>query len=128
MGQDDLGRAVQRVSLVSDQLGYDVSAPRVGGGPRLLEVKASALEPSEGSIGLFLSRNEHRAGLTLAGWSLVICIVDDVTHRTGRILGSCSAFALEDLLPTDASTGRWNQAWILLPVARLAPGLPGPVA
>ena len=128
MGQDDLARAVRRVSLVSDQLGYDVTAPTVGGGPRLLEVKASAREPWEGSIGVFLSRNEHSAGLTLAGWSLVICIVHDVTHRTGRILGWCSAFALEDLLPTDASTGRWEQAWLLLPVARLVPGLPGPVA
>ncbi len=45
MGRSDLARDVRRVSLLSDQLGYDVNAPRVAGPPRLLEVKATTVEP-----------------------------------------------------------------------------------
>ena len=41
LGHADLACSLCRVSLTSDQLGYDVTAPRVGGPPRLLEVKTS---------------------------------------------------------------------------------------
>jgi hypothetical protein len=41
LNRDDLARRVRRVSLDSDALGYDISAPRLIGEPRLLEVKAS---------------------------------------------------------------------------------------
>ncbi len=128
MGQHDLARAVRRVSLISDQLGYDISAPRVGGAARLLEVKASSVEASGGVICVHLSRNERDAGASLPGWSLVICIVDDVAGRHGHIVGWCAESALEDLLPIDSSSGEWETAAILVPVNRLFPGLPPPVA
>jgi hypothetical protein len=128
MGHNNLARAVRRVSLISDQLGYDISAPRVGGAARLLEVKASSVEASGGMICVHLSRNERDAGASLPGWSLVICIVDDVARRRGHIVGWCPESALEDLLPIDSSSGEWVTAAILVPVDRLVPGLPSPVA
>jgi len=61
LGHADLARAVRRVSLISDQLGYDVVAPRVGGPNRLLEVKATT-GPHDDPIRIHLSRNEAAVG------------------------------------------------------------------
>jgi hypothetical protein len=42
-GRDDLAALVRRVSLTSDQLGYDVTAPRLDGSTRRLEVKGTRM-------------------------------------------------------------------------------------
>jgi hypothetical protein len=127
MGRPELAREVRRVSLLSDQLGYDVSAPRVSGRPRLLEVKATTAQLVGPSVNAHLSRNEADTGAALADWALVICAVDDIDRRLGHVVGWCGANALEDLRPLDSACGRWDQATFQVPVDRLIPGLPGVV-
>src|SRR4051812_6106621 len=78
LGHADLARRVRRVSLTSDQLGYDVTAPRIGGPPRLLEVKTTTAANVGHTAAIHLSRGEARAGQRLADWALVICAVDDI--------------------------------------------------
>lgn len=58
LGHDDLARSVRRVSLTSDQLGYDVTAPRVGGATRLLEVKTTTAAHVGATAAIYLSRGE----------------------------------------------------------------------
>ena len=77
--------AVRHLSLESDQLGYDVSAPRIGGPSRLIEVKATTV-PAE-TIAVYLSRNEAETGLRYPDWSLVVCSVTDAGGaREGEIV------------------------------------------
>jgi hypothetical protein len=124
----ELARDVRRVSLLSDQIGYDVSAPRIGGTPRLLEVKATAAGRLKASVLVHLSRNEADVGASFPTWALVVCVVDDVNHRRGHVLGWCAAAALDGLLPRDGSYGRWEQAAVEVPIKSLLPGLPSLVA
>ncbi|HEX7197788.1 MAG TPA: DUF3883 domain-containing protein, partial [Candidatus Limnocylindria bacterium] len=124
LGYPDLARNVRRVSLVSDQLGYDVAAPRVSGGDRLLEVKATTGNRGE----IFLSRNEATVGLRLKDWALVVCAVDDVDARTGSVLGWCRGTDLRPLLPTDAPGGSWQSVAIELDRLPLQAGLPRPAS
>jgi hypothetical protein len=128
MGRPDVARQVQRVSLLSDQLGYDIRAPRVVGPQRLLEVKASVVHDGDAQVKLHLTRNEADTGAAYGDWSLVLCHVDDIEQRCGHVLGWCHASALTDLLPADATSGRWEQAGVELPLDRLVPGLPGAVS
>jgi hypothetical protein len=124
IAQHELSRRVRRVSLESDQLGYDVSAPRVGAGSRLMEVKSSTSAPS-GNCGVHLTRNEAETGLLYpSDWVLVFCHVSDVESRHGEVVGWCTRKALGPLLPVDAPGGRWEQAWIEIPAALFTPGLP----
>jgi Domain of unknown function (DUF3883) len=127
MGRRDLALQVRHVSLLSDQLGYDISAPRVAGAPRLLEVKATTVDRDPHSLAIHLSRNEADTGTSFTDWALVATVVDNIDDRQGRIIGWCPAKALADLLPVDAHACRWEQALIELPVDRLSPGLPGVV-
>lgn len=125
LGHPGLARAVRRVSLVSDQLGYDVVAPRVDAPPRLLEVKATAA--TSGAV-VFLSRGEADTGSRLNDWALVVCSVRDVRDRTGEVLGWCQRALIDDLLPEDAPGSRWQSVAIELERLALQPGLPRPSA
>ena len=109
IGQHELSRRIRRVSLQSDQLGYDVSAPRVGEANRLMEVKSSTSAPS-GRHGVHLTRNEAETGLLYpSDWALVFCHITDIENRHGQIVGWCSREAFEPLLPVDAPGGQWEQ-------------------
>jgi Domain of unknown function (DUF3883) len=127
MGRSDLARDVRRVSMLSDQLGYDINAPRVAGPPRLLEVKATTSNAGRNSVTIHLSRNEADTGAKFPDWALVVCLVDNVDQRLGHIVGWCAANALKDLLPHDGVVGRWDQASVDIPLERLLLGLPGVV-
>jgi len=127
MGRADLARYVRRVSMLSDQLGYDVNAPRITGPPRLLEVKATTSSSVDNSVTIHLSRNEADTGATFPNWALVVSVVDNVDQRLGHIAGWCTATVLGDLLPHDGVAGRWDQASVEIPLERLFPGLPGVV-
>ena len=127
MGRLDLAREVRRVSMLSDQLGYDISAPRVAGAPRLLEVKATTSDATSRSLAIHLSRNEADTGTTFPDWALVGCRVENIDLRLGHIVGWCREHALADLLPVDGIASRWDQASIEIPLERLSPGLPGVV-
>jgi hypothetical protein len=125
LGYPSLARAVRRVSLQSDQLGYDISAPRLSGAPRLLEVKA-IIAASSDPFSIHLTRNEADTGVRFVDWSLVVCNIVDVDRREGEILGWCSLETLKGLLPTDSQSGQWDQATISLGSDSLIPGLPRP--
>lgn len=122
LGRHDLAAQVRRVSEMSDQLGYDVVAPRIRG-IRRLEVKTSVA--TSGLFRFYLSRAEYEVGLVDSEWALVGCQsqVDD----TMDLVGWCRASSLDAYLPADGSAGRWVSAEISVPVTLLQPGLP-PVA
>jgi hypothetical protein len=123
LGHEELARAVRRVSLVSDQLGYDVVAPRIDGAPRLLEVKTAADRPPA-EFEFFISRNEAQTGLRTRDWALVACAVLDEQEGTAEIIGWCPGATLRDRLPSDAEYGRWTQAQLSIPLTALHAGLP----
>lgn len=124
LGYLELVRRVRRVSLLSDQLGYDVSAPRISEEKRLLEVKATTINPA-GTVSVHLTRNEAEVGRRHPEqWSLVVCLVSDVEKREAEILGWCSHHELEGFLPLDVEGGSWGEADIKLPLKALTTGTP----
>jgi hypothetical protein len=122
LGHSDLAAQVRRVSLGSDALGYDITAPRTSGAKRLLEAKASV---DADTARFFLSRNEWETGLSyLDDWFLVYCRIDDTKARAGEVVGWCTAQDLADHAPNDHGAGRWSSVCIELPTTQLRPGLP----
>jgi Protein NO VEIN, C-terminal len=120
-GRDDLADQVKRVSLLSDQLGYDVRAPRDGGSPRRLEVKGTRSLGS--TVAIFLSRNEARIALEDPDWYLVLCRVG--RDETVRLEGWATGESLRDRLPTDPERGgAWQSTEIYVDIAELTGGLP----
>lgn len=127
LGRPDLAREVRHVSLQSDQLGYDISAPRVNGPPRLLEVKATTSPTSEKQVVVYLTRNEIEVGLRYPEqWALVLCHVTNVEDRCGDVRGWVRAAALAAMLPTDSHSARWETAAVQVTPELLEPGLPRP--
>lgn len=123
LGYPELVRTVRRISLDTDQAGYDITAPRIIGSPRLLEVKAT-IGPAEASITFHLSRNEFDTGVRFTDWSLVVCRIASIDDRTGEIVGWTAAAALADIAPKNSTRGRWESALLTLDVDSLLPGLP----
>lgn len=122
VGRNDLAARVQRVSLISDQLGYDVVAPTVGGTLRRMEVKTTT-NAGYSHIEIHLSRNEAMVGLRDPSWALVVCRV--CNGHAEEIVGWCRATALSSLLPKDMHTrGKWESAKLLLEREMLMSGLP----
>lgn len=127
LDRPDLAREVRRVSLTSDQLGYDVRAPRLEGQPRRLEVKATVGDEQSHDVRIFLSRNEAETGRRLVGWSLVVCHITHLDTTAGTVLGWWPYSELAERLPRDAGGGRWAQAELTLAVADARPGLPSAI-
>ncbi len=126
LGYPDLARSVRRVSLESDQLGYDISAPRISGDPRLLEVKAIARKITD-DLPFYISRTEAEFGLRCSQWALVVCKITDVPRREGSVIGWCGAAALQQFKPVDPDSARWVLAEINLPCSAVMPGLPASI-
>jgi len=121
VGRFDLVDQVRHVSLVSDELGYDVTAPTERGGSRRLEVKATRAERL--TVAVFLSRNEARAAMRDPDWYLVLCRV--APDETVRLAGWTNGRTLKDHLPTDPESGGiWQSAEIYLDASELSGGLP----
>jgi hypothetical protein len=122
LGHPELASRVRRVSLGSDALGYDVTAPRSTGSQRLFEVKSSV---RVGEAEFFLSRNEWETGVRFADdWFLIYCMVSDTDTRTGGIVGWCEASLLSDHVPFDQGSGKWSSVHVALSTSRLETGLP----
>lgn len=127
LARADLAREVRQVSLISDQLGYDVRAPCLQGPPRRLEVKAT-VQPLDTSLAdVFLTRNEARVGACLGEWKLVLCHITDVDQALGSIVGWWSYDILAPRVPLDVDGGIWQQAKITLAIGDARPGLPSAV-
>ena len=121
LGEHALTGLVQRVSLISDELGYDVIAPRRDDRVRRLEVKATRSAAAE--VNVFITRNEFTVGCADPSWSLVVVRVHRDRHA--EIIGYAPARDLENLIPIDSHTrGQWTVARLSLSVSRLRPGLP----
>jgi hypothetical protein len=121
-GHPELAAKVRRVSLGSDALGYDVTAPRTTGPRRLFEVKASTRRDS---AEFFLSRNEWATGIRYGDdWFLVYCRVDDTEQRTGEIVGWCAADSLRENVPADRGSGEWRSIHLKVSASTLQSGLP----
>jgi hypothetical protein len=94
----------------------------------MLEVRTTTAANVGPTAAIHLSRGEAHTGQRLADWALVICAVDDVEQRQGRIVGWCRHDTIADALPHDTTTGRWEQARLELCVAGLMPGLHSSIA
>jgi hypothetical protein len=123
LGYPQLAAKVRRISSETDQAGYDITAPRIIGSPRLLEVKATTAQAAA-EISVHLSRNEFETGIRYSDWSLVICRITDVDARAGDIIGWSPAAALAGIVPTDGDHGRWDSALVTLAFESLLPELP----
>lgn len=119
-GRPDLARQVRQVSIVSDQLGYDVTAPTSDGRhTRRLEVKTAG-----SGLRVHLSRTEADVGASDPAWALVVCSGNDTSEHL-ELAGWCRGVDLLPLLPTDRhARGRWADAVLALPSGLLRPGLP----
>jgi hypothetical protein len=124
LGYPELASKVRRISLETDQAGYDITAPRIIGSARLLEVKATSVAAAA-EISVHLSRNEFETGSRYSSdWALVICRITDVEGREGEIVGWTTSAALGAITPTDVPGGRWESALLTLQVESLLPALP----
>ena len=120
LGAPKQAEDVQRVSLISDELGYDVTAPRVDGGTRRLEVKST--RSSSQGVRIFISRTEATVGVSDPAWSLVIVRI--APDDSASIVGWTKGTHLADLLPVDEGDGRWETASISVQADALRPGIP----
>lgn len=118
--RSDLAEQVQRLSRISDQLGYDVTAPTLVGPTRHLEVKGTRNAGKR--LEVFVSRNEAKIGLADLHWALVVCRVGE--GDVVEIVGWCRASAFEEKLPEDRGTGRWQSVKLVIPADGLHEGLP----
>ena len=120
LGHPELAARVIRISALSDQLGYDVTAPSLAG-TRRLEVKTTRAQAS--AVEVFLSRNEVETGLRDPDWALVICRIDE--SDTIWNVAWCRADTLRVLLPVDPAVGgRWEVVKVTLSDAAVVPGVP----
>lgn len=122
-GRSDLIQKIQHVSLISDQLGYDIVAPSITGEPRHLEVKSSI---ASGSVNcFFISRNELRVGLADPNWFLVLVRVSEPNELLGWLEASrILAYVPSDGFEDDLGAGRWDVAKITISREALKQGLP----
>lgn len=120
-GASDLAESVRRVSEISDQLGYDISAPRLDHSTRRIEAKGTRAGGT--TVVFYLSRNEAERGLADPDWSLVACRVaaDDAVALVGYVPGP----ELRAYLPNDPRPEtRWQTIRLELPEAAFTAGLP----
>lgn len=123
LGRPDLAANVLQVSTISDELGYDVTAPRMDASTRRLEVKTT--QAATTVVSFFLSRNEAAVGLADPDWHLVICALRNETDV--EILGWVRADDVAERFPLNGHPdGSWESARIRIPTAALAGGLPPP--
>lgn len=119
-GRTDLAGFVERVSLRSDQLGYDVTSPDTGGLRHRIEVKTTQGIPGE--IAFYLSRNEATVASGDPMWSLVA--VRRTLSGEFEVFGWCRAASFTASLPQDSDRGRWESVRITMADEQFQAGLP----
>jgi hypothetical protein len=121
LGEHWAAERVRSVSEISDELGYDVVAPRLDGRLRRLEVKTTRSAAEIATV--FVTRNELETGVADPNWQLVV--VRSHRDRGHTILGHVGGEELAASMPEDrGEVGRWQVARVRMRVADLAPGLP----
>ena len=120
-GLEKLAKFVRRVSVLSDQLGYDVVTPTLSGGTARLEVKTSRLATGA-ALRFFLSQNEALVAQEDPHWHLVLCVARE---NEVDILGWCRPQRFMHLLPKNTGPdGEWVSCRLSISLAHLEPGLP----
>jgi hypothetical protein len=114
------GGLCERLSVISDQLGYDLSVTTPQGTIRV-EVKAAA---GVNLLRVFLTRHEADVASRLPTWRLVIC--RSVVHGTDlKIAGHLLPEDLNDRLTFDSDYGgTWESCRLILPADLLRSELP----
>lgn len=118
-GRPDLARQVRRVSLISDAMGWDISAPNLAGQVCRLEVKCfRGRDPT-----VYLTRHEFNVGLRQSRWYLVL------SRSTGdsvpEVVGWTTLAPLIPRMPEDVSrSAKWQVAKVHISESDLQPGLP----
>jgi hypothetical protein len=121
LGHEERAAEVRLVSEISDELGFDVAAPRCNGTLRRLEVKTT--RSAAPVVTVFVTRNEFETGVVDPDWHLVV--VRSFRKGGHSILGHLAAEKLEGLMPRDSGdAGRWQVARVRLSLAGLSEGLP----
>ena len=113
--------SIRHLSLISDELGYDIVAPSATTGDKQrLEVKTCV---SSRHLRVYISRAESDWAIQDPAWHLVVCTLDDGGPPV--IVGSLQGSELHDRLPTDPNRNdhRWESASLRLSDSDLAPGL-----
>ena len=119
-GHPDLANQVRRVSLISDELGYDVTAPRLDGSSRRIEVKSSTAVNRH--FRFFLTANEWRVGTHDPDWSLVFVAVEE-QHPT--LVGWAETKDLAEQMPRNQSAlTLWTTTRVVVPLEDVRAGLP----
>lgn len=115
----ELARLVRRVSLLSDQLGYDIVSPNLAGVEIQLEVKCfSGRRPD-----FYLTRNEYEVGVRLRNWALVLCRMDG--YDDAEVVGWTTLDPMRESLPLDRDLSvAWQTARVRLDWLDVHPGLP----
>ncbi len=119
-GRPELADRVRRVSLYTDTLGYDVTAPLIAGGSRRLEVKTTRREVNEACV-FYVSRNEIDVGLRDGSWALVVCREE---LGTVQIVGWCRGPTLAPYLPADSVASYWTEVRLVVPRHVFLGGIP----
>jgi hypothetical protein len=118
-GRPDLAELVRRVSLISDQLGYDIVAPNIAGIEQHLEVKCFAGRHPN----FYLTRNEYEVGVRSRNWELVLCRMRN--DEEADIMGWTTLEPIQDWIPEDCDPSvTWQSIRVRLNSSEVFPGLP----
>jgi len=107
----DLARLAKRVSLISDEFGYDIEVVTPNGTHMKLEVKSSVTMPRE-MLSFFITRHEASVSRDVKDWYLVFCFISDVDSAAGEVVGWIGSSALVGACPTDSAFSKWKLAEI----------------
>lgn len=122
----DVAARCERVSLVSDFFGYDITAPTITRLVRRLEVKTQTTDARATTVRFFLTRHEYDIGrANPSEWALVACTR---SRESGEmtLMGWCRAATLAAYLPVDQG-GKWTEALVNIPASVLTAGFPAAI-
>ena len=109
--RSDLARLVKRVSLISDEFGYDIEVVTPGGTNLKIEVKSSVEMPKD-KVEFFITRHESVVSCTSQNWYLIFCFVSDVERSAGEVIGWVDNSTLVKAWPVDSAFSSWKLAEI----------------
>ena len=109
--RSDLARLVKRVSLISDEFGYDIEVVTPGGTSLKIEVKSS-VEMPKNKVEFFITRHESVVSCNSQNWYLIFCFVSDVERSAGEVIGWIDNSTLVKAWPVDSAFSSWKLAEI----------------
>ena len=107
----DLARLAKRVSLISDEFGYDIEVVTPNGTSLKIEVKSSVEKPKD-KVEFFITRHESVVSCNSQNWYLIFCFVSDVERSAGEVIGWIDNSTLFDAWPVDSAFSGWKLAEI----------------